>query len=233
MRAVDGPQGRDKPFSSRLGTTAACWQLFQCKWEDAGSALLGRLRRTRSAPWRLRAAQQPSDDPTQVGFQISKKIFLLWFLELCQFLTQKVDPWFSLLSLTQSDQSRCPRLSGFFGGFLDYAGCDEWLLRAFGAADGDARDRFILPGGLVRRQKRVEQEEEQRCFGASGDGGATATAAVVGTPPESFGARRVGGESMIRVCAAEDLAEVFDPSGLIGGWTLGEVERVVKALPEL
>ena len=138
-----------------------------------------------------------------------------------------MDPWFSLLSLIQRDQSRCPRLSGFFGGFLDYAGCDEWL-RAFGAADGDARDRFILPGGLVRRQKRVEEQ------GPSGDGGATAMAAVVGTPPESFGARRVGGERMIRVCSsAEDLAEVFDPTGFVGGWALGEVERVVKAIPEL
>ena len=30
-----------------------------------------------------------------------------------------------------------------------------------------------------------------------------------------------------------DLAEVFDPAGFNGGWALGEVERVVKALPEL
>ena len=46
-------------------------------------------------------------------FSNFENIFL--FLELCQFLTPKVDPWFSLLLLTQSDQSRCPRLNGFFG----------------------------------------------------------------------------------------------------------------------
>ena len=55
---------------------------------------------------------------------------------------------------------------------------------------------------------------------------------MVGTPPESFGARRVGEESEIRV-TAEDLAEVFDPTGFNNGWTPGEVERVVIALPDL
>ena len=45
-----------------------------------------------------------------------------------------------------------------------------------------------------------------------------------------FGARRVGGESLTRI-TADDLAEVFDPPGFKNEWTPGEVERVVKALP--
>ena len=79
----------------------------------------------------------------------------------------------------------------------------------------------------------AEKGSKRKSKGASGDGGATATAAGVGTPLESFGARRVGGESVIRVCSAEDLAEVFDPAGFNNGLALGEVERVVMALPEL
>lgn len=44
---------------------------------------------------------------------------------------------------------------------------------------------------------------------------------------------RVGGESAARV-SSDDLAEVFfDPVGFNGDWTLSEVERVTKALPEL
>ena len=63
-----------KTFSSQLGTTVA-WQLFQCKWEYTAqlpSNALGVSQR----PRRLRAAQQLSNDSTQVSFQISKIFFL-------------------------------------------------------------------------------------------------------------------------------------------------------------
>jgi len=68
--------------------------------------------------------------------------------------------------------------------------------------------------------------------GAAGGGGATATAAEIGTPPQVFGARRIGGQQVVRVTAG-DLGEVFDPTELKSEWTPGEVERVVKALPGL
>ena len=42
-------------------------------------------------------------------FKFRKKYSLIYFWNCgCQFLTQKVDPCFSLPSLTQSDQSQCP-----------------------------------------------------------------------------------------------------------------------------
>ena len=80
----------------------------------------------------------------------------------------------------------------------------------------------------------AETGAKRKSKGASGGGGATATAtgAEVGLPPESFGARRVGGESVLRI-TADDLAEVFDPTGFKNDWTPGEVERVVMALPDL
>jgi hypothetical protein len=68
--------------------------------------------------------------------------------------------------------------------------------------------------------------------GSSGGGGATASAAVAGTSPGRFDTRRVGGEGVTRV-SSDDLAEVFDPVGFNGEWTLSEVERVTRALPEL
>ena len=49
--------------------------------------------------------------------------------------------------------------------------------------------------------------------GASGAGGASAAAAEAGQPPQGFGSRRTGGESVIRI-QADDLGEVFDPSAV-------------------
>ena len=69
--------------------------------------------------------------------------------------------------------------------------------------------RLIEMAGIAssfRASAAAEKGSKRKSKGASGDGGATAaTAAVVGTPPESLGARRVSWERVIRVCFAEDL----------------------------
>ena len=49
-------------------------------------------------------------------------------------------------------------------------------------------------------------------------------------PPQVFGARRIGGETVLKI-AADDLGDVFDPTEFKSEWTPGEVERVVQALP--
>ena len=41
----------------------------------------------------------------------------------------------------------------------------------------------------------AETVTKRKSKGASGDGGATATAAETGTPPQVFGARRIGGQT--------------------------------------
>ena len=63
-----------------------------------------------------------------------------------------------------------------------------------------------IASSFFRASAAAEKGSKRKSKGASGDGGATAaTAAVVGTPPESLGARRVSWERVIRVCFAEDL----------------------------
>ena len=86
------------------------------------------------------------------------------------------------------------------------------------------------PPGPVRRA--AEAGTKRKSNGASGGGGATAAAAEAELPPQGFGSRRIGGESVTRI-PADNLAEVFDPSGFKNEWTPGEVERVVMALPNL
>ena len=78
----------------------------------------------------------------------------------------------------------------------------------------------------------AETETKRKSKGASGGGGTTATAAETGTPPQVFGARRIGGQAVLKI-AADDLGEVFDPTEFKSEWTPGEVERVVQALPGL
>ena len=78
----------------------------------------------------------------------------------------------------------------------------------------------------------AETVTKRKSKGASGGGGATATAAETGTPPQGFGARRIGGQTVLQI-AAGDLGEVFDPADFKSEWTPGEVERVVQALPGL
>ena len=53
---------------------------------------------------------------------------------------------------------------------------------------------------------------KRKSKGASGGGGASATVAEARLPPQEFGSRRIGGESVTRI-QADDLGEVFDPSG--------------------
>ena len=86
---------------------------------EYGSVLFGRLRRLTALP-RLRAAQQLSNDSTQVSFQISKKICLL-----ISGIVTFSDPesgltMYSLLSLTQSDHRGARDPVDVFGTFLDY-----------------------------------------------------------------------------------------------------------------
>ena len=78
----------------------------------------------------------------------------------------------------------------------------------------------------------AETVSKRKSKGASDGGGASATAAEAGTSPQGFGARRIGGETVIRI-ATDDLGEVFDPTDFDSEWTPGEVERVVQALPGL
>ena len=74
----------------------------------------------------------------------------------------------------------------------------------------------------VRAGAAAEAGTKRKSKGASGGGGASATAAEAGLPPQGFGSLRIGGESVIRI-QADDLGEVFDPSGFKNEWTPGEV----------
>ena len=58
----------------------------------------------------------------------------------------------------------------------------------------------------------AETVSKRKSKGASGGGGASATAAETGTPPQGFGARRIGGGQTALRIAADDLGEVFDPT---------------------
>ena len=78
----------------------------------------------------------------------------------------------------------------------------------------------------------AETVSKRKSKGSSGGGGALAAATEAGTPPEDFGARRIGGATVIR-SETDDLGGVFDPTGLNSEWTPGEVERVVQDLPGL
>jgi len=57
----------------------------------------------------------------------------------------------------------------------------------------------------------AETVSKRRSKSAPGGGGAAAAATEVGTPPEDFGARRIGGATVIRI-ETGDLSDVFDPT---------------------
>ena len=50
----------------------------------------------------------------------------------------------------------------------------------------------------------AETVSKRKSKGASGGGGASATAAETGAPPQGFGARRIGGQTVLQI-AADDL----------------------------
>ena len=87
-------------------------------------------------------------------------------------------------------------------------------------------------GSSSRAGAAAETMSKRKSKGASGGGGAMETTAEAGLPPQGFGACRVSGEKVLRI-AADDLAEVFDPTDFKNEWTPGEVERVVNALSGL
>ena len=77
----------------------------------------------------------------------------------------------------------------------------QWIFRCFFLDMSDMSSALIRLGRLMELQgiassragAAAETVSKRKSKGASGGGGATATAAEAGTPPEEFGARRIGG----------------------------------------